>query len=325
MTSTPASLGRLTPVKARDVWPDEARDFTPWLLENVDVLNSLLGMEMVLDVAEHPVGGFSLDLKGRDERTGQTVIVENQLEQSDHTHLGQILTYAAGTDATTIVWVATSFREPHRAAIDWLNERTDEDTRFFAVAIEVVRIGESALAPAFKLVAQPNDWGKQVKAATVHNDVSDRERLYWDFWDQFRARVLVEHPTWSKSAASTKSSWFSMSTGFRGANWVATFTGGRLAVQLMFEDADSDLNSARFEALLGHRTELEEAFGGPIEWEPREGLKHTRIAVYSPEPCDVSDGNNWAEWVDWFIGQNINLRAAVAAAGGVPLPNGNID
>ncbi|KAA1400451.1 DUF4268 domain-containing protein [Aeromicrobium ginsengisoli] len=320
MTSTPPRLGRVIHVDARAVWPHEAHDFTPWLLANVDVLNSLLGMDLVLDVAEHPVGGFSLDLKGRDEQTRQTVIVENQLEQSDHMHLGQILTYAAGTDATTIVWVATSFREPHRAAIDWLNERTDEETRFFAVEIQVIRIGDSDLAPAFKLVAQPNDWGKHVKAANAQTgEVSEREGLYWQFWDQFRSRVLVEHPTWSKSSSSTKSSWFSMSAGVKGANWVATFTGRRLAVQLSFEDPDSDLNSARFEALLTRRVELEEAFGASIQWEPREGLKSTRIAVYSDDECDVSDRAHWPDYVDWLIRQGIRLRSAVASVGGVPL------
>lgn len=136
-------VGRLRRVPAREVWPHEALDFTPWLLRNVDVLSDLLGMDLVLEVAEHPVGGFSLDLLGHDASTGEPVIVENQLEQSDHTHLGQILTYAAGTDPTTIVWLATSFREEHRAAVDWLNTRTNDETRFFAVQVEVVRIGDS--------------------------------------------------------------------------------------------------------------------------------------------------------------------------------------
>jgi hypothetical protein len=187
-------LGRLTIVPPRDVWPREAHDFTPWLLENVDVLSDLLGMDLALEVAEHPVGGFSLDLLGRDDATGQVVIVENQLDVSDHTHLGQILTYAAGTDPTTIVWVATGFRPEHRAAIDWLNARTDESTRFFGVEIEVVRIGDSAPAPAFKLVAQPNDWEKQVKAEKA-SPRSGKAAAYGAFWtdllDRIRARSVA--------------------------------------------------------------------------------------------------------------------------------------
>ena len=148
----------------------EALDFTPWMLANVDVLSDLLGLELVLDRAEHPVGGFSLDLIGRDSSTDQVVIVENQLEMSDHTHLGQILTYAAGTQPSLIVWVATRFREEHRAALDWLNERTDEQTGFFGVEIAVVCIAESPPAPAFRLVVKPNDWKRvKVGAETAEN------------------------------------------------------------------------------------------------------------------------------------------------------------
>src|SRR5699024_2637582 len=157
-------LRRLEVLRIRDVWANEASNFTPWLLDNADVLSEALGMDLALDVAEHPVGDFSLDLTGTDRRNGESVIIENQLEESDHKHLGQIMTYAGGTEATNIVWVATRFREEHRAALEWLNERTDERTRFFAVTIELVRIGDSMPAPRLTLVVRPNDWGKQVRA-----------------------------------------------------------------------------------------------------------------------------------------------------------------
>ncbi|MFP3712651.1 hypothetical protein [Puerhibacterium sp. TATVAM-FAB25] len=126
----------------------------------------MLGMDLELEAAEHPVGGFSRDLLGRDRVTGERVIVENQLEGSDHGHLGQILTYAAGTNATNVVWLATSFRPEHRAALEWLNERTNASTRFFAVQLQVVRIGSSPAAPLLTLVVRPNDWEKVVRAST---------------------------------------------------------------------------------------------------------------------------------------------------------------
>ena len=176
---TTPNLGRLTTVLPRDVWTHEALNFTPWLLQNVDVLSDLLGMDLELQVAEHPVGDFSLDLLGRDASDDSVVIVENQLEQSDHGHLGQILTYAAGTNPKTIVWIATGFRPEHRAALDWLNEHTDPDTRFFGVEIGVVRIGDSSPAPNFRLVAEPNDWEKQVKAATAAGAITERSKLFW--------------------------------------------------------------------------------------------------------------------------------------------------
>lgn len=316
------SLGRLAFVHPREVWPHEAHDFTPWLLGNVDVLSDLLGMDLALEAAEHPVGGFSLDLIGKDQATNATVIVENQLEQSDHTHLGQILTYAAGTDPTTIVWVATSFRPEHRAAIDWLNERTDEDTRFFGVQIEVVRIGDSAPAPAFKLIAQPNDWGKQVKATAAQQagELSGRGRLFWDFWTRFRETVVERHPGWTRSTGSTKSYWFGMTAGVANANWIFTFQGGRIGVQLEFVHPDPEVNLLRFRELAERREAIEATYGGAIEWEPCEGRKLTRIGVYG-EPADISDEEQWDAWIEWLIATGLSLRTAVAATGGVPTAN----
>lgn len=324
MTIGGVNLGRIEFVPPRQVWPHEALNFTPWLLENVDVLSDLLGMgHLVLEEAEHAVGDFSLDLIGKDESNDEVVIVENQLEISDHLHLGQILTYAAGTNPTTIVWVATGFRPEHREAIAWLNDRTDEGTRFFAVQIEVIRIGDSRPAPAFKLVVQPNDWTKQVRATTANagGEVSERERLYLDFWEKYRLRVRAEHPTWTRASMSTKSSWFGMSAGIAGVNWISTFSQAGLGVQLVFESQDRDLNVARFEALLARKESIEADYGDELAWETRDGLKSTRVAAYS-EVADVARVEQWDTWIDWLIGTADRMRAALTAAGGVPLPTG---
>lgn len=313
-------LGRLRPVPPRDVWPHEARDFTPWLLENVDVLSDLLGMDLALDVAEHPVGGFSLDLLGQDQTTGRVVIVENQLEVSDHTHLGQILTYAAGTKPTTIVWITTGFRPEHRAALDWLNERTDEGTRFFGVEIEVVQIDDSPKrAPAFKLVAQPNDWEKQVRTVTAPAASSERGRVYWDFWEVFRTRIQREHPSWSRARSSTRDSWFTMATGTNGTRYCVAFTQKGLANQLIFEDPDPAVNERRFGVLIDRKDAFEAAYGMPVTWEgPVTGRKKTQIVVYHPTFTDVADAERWPEYLDWLIDQQSRMRSALATVGGVP-------
>lgn len=313
------SLGRLAAVPAREVWPREAHDFTPWLLSNVDVLSDLLGMDLVLDVAEHPVGGFSLDLKGYDEATNQTVIVENQLETSDHTHLGQILTYAAGTDPTTIVWVTTGFRPEHRAAIDWLNERTNEGTRFFAVEIGVVRIGDSAPAPAFKLVAQPNDWEKQVKSARTvgAGEVTERGRLYWDFWEQVRNRIQTAHPGWSRARTSTKASWYSMSLGTTGCVMEMSFTRIGLCAQIVFDASEADLNTTRFRTIRARQGDFEEALGWAPLWDEMPGRKSARITVKSDFP-DVTDVESWPQMIDWLVEAQSRLREALDAVGGIP-------
>ncbi len=157
-------LGRLRRVaNARDVWSSESGDFTPWLADNLDVLADELGMPLTLKATEVPVGEFRLDIQAEtlDDRV---VIIENQLEKTNHGHLGQLLVYASGLEAVAVVWVAAQFRDDHRRTLDWLNERTDTGVDFFGVEVGVVQIGETGpRAPVFEVVARPNDWQKAVK------------------------------------------------------------------------------------------------------------------------------------------------------------------
>lgn len=315
MVNSLAQLGRIVQVQPRAVWPHEAHHFTPWLLQNVDVLSELLGMELILEAAEHPVGDFSLDLKGYDEATGDVVIVENQLEFSDHTHLGQILTYAAGTDPTTIIWLTTGFRPEHRAAIDWLNERTDENTRFFGVIIKVVRIGDSEPAPSFELVAQPNDWEKQVRRATsASSEVTGKAATYAEFWALVLDRIRSQHPTWTRGRRSTQS-WVNTSTGARGVVLSMAFTRAGLITQFYFEEPDATVNSRRFEAALAQRDVFEAALGRAVQWDGMDGRKAARI-VDGPADYDVADTARWPEMVDWLIDSQTSMRRALDAVGG---------
>jgi hypothetical protein len=310
-----ARLGRIVQVQPREIWPYEAHDFTPWLLENVDVLSDLLGMDLVLEAAEHPVGNFSLDLFGYDEATGDVVIVENQLEVSDHTHLGQIITYAAGTNPKTIIWVAAGFRPEHRAAIDWLNERTDENTRFFCVAVKVVRIGDSEPAPDFELAAQPNDWEKQVRRATsASSEGSQKAILYSEFWEFALGRIRAKHPQWTRAQKSS-GSWVDMPTGARDVAVSTVFARTGLSVQLYFKDANADNNKKRFEAVLAHREAFEAALGRPAQWDAMDGRKAARI-IDGPFEADITDKESWPDLVDSVIDAQIRIRRAFDAVGG---------
>lgn len=312
---TQSPLGRLTAMPAREVWPHEAHDFTPWLLQNVDVLSDLLGMDLVLDVAEHPVGDFSLDLKGCDEASGQTVIVENQLETSDHGHLGQIITYAAGTNPQTIVWVAKRFRPEHRAAIDWLNERTDERTRVFGVEINVVRIGDSAPAPNFDLIAQPNDWEKQVRTLTgATSTVSERSKTQRDFWERTLQRIRTEHPNWTRARTSS-GPWVNISLGVAEVVMEMHWYREGLVAQIYFTSQDEEVNSRRYEALLAKRADFEEALGETPKWDPMLGKKASRVLLNSGF-TDIADRQQWDKAIDWLIDAQVRLREAFEAVGG---------
>ena len=187
MTTT--NFTRLLDASPRDAWPDEARDFTPWLFDNIDFLSDALGIELEATDTESAVDNFSADIIAKDVRTGDRVLIENQLEASDHKHLGQILTYLAGIEAKSIVWVAREFQEAHRSAIRWLNEHTDDDFAFFAVRLRVVRIGDSPFAPVLEVVEQPNNWERKLgrQAARAESELTRLRRRFWD-------RYLQRHP-----------------------------------------------------------------------------------------------------------------------------------
>lgn len=308
-------LGRLATVTPREVWPHEAHDFTPWLLANVDVLSDLLGMDLELTAAEHPVGNFSLDLIGQDTATGERVIVENQLEVSDHTHLGQIITYAAGTDPTTIVWITTGFRPEHRAAIDWLNERTDENTRIFGVVIHVVRIGDSPVAPNFELVAQPNDWEKTVRrAASASGATTEKALFYSRFWEQFLTEARARGLEWVPRGTTTTAAYCDTVTAVPGVILSMWFQKKGLSFQLYFGSSDPELNSRRYEALEIARERFEEAFGADVVWDPMTRRKATRVIVSSPFP-DMPDESQWPAVNEWLITQQTRVRNALDAVG----------
>jgi hypothetical protein len=177
---TTPDLGKLEPVPLRDAWVSEPADFTPWLADNLPLLGETLGLSLELVGTEQSVGPFSADILCREATTDHVVLIENQLEQTDHTHLGQIITYAAGLDALTVIWVAATFVEQHRAALDWLNQNTSEDLNFFGIEVQLWRIGTSRMAPRFNIVSKPNAWAKQVRERAPQGPKWDEQRFFAD-------------------------------------------------------------------------------------------------------------------------------------------------
>lgn len=182
-------FGRLQDLPLRRAWEHEARTFTPWLAENIDHIAEVIGISLELTGTEVAVGGFAADILARNPQDDSVVLIENQLEEGDHGHLGQIMTYLAGLDAKIVVWIAPSFREPHLSAIRWLNQHTADDFSFFAVRLRVVQIGDSPFAPIFEVVEKPNDWDRQLKK-TVASEAS----AYYDVKQSFWEALLLAHP-----------------------------------------------------------------------------------------------------------------------------------
>lgn len=185
-------FGELSDVRVREAWPHEAINFTPWLADNLSRLSNVVGMDLELIETESLLptedDSFSVDIFARDLRTNDTVVIENQIERTDHKHLGQVLTYLAGKEAKTVIWIATSFREAHLAAIKWLNEHTTEEFSFFAIKLRVVQIENSPLAPVLDVLEKPNRWEKKAQtSARAAKEISPLAKARMAFWRAFQS------------------------------------------------------------------------------------------------------------------------------------------
>jgi hypothetical protein len=297
---THQDLARLEFMDIRTVWPDEARHFTPWLLQNADRLEAELGIEIELERSEHPVGTFSLDLFGRDHTHECPLIVENQLEETDHRHLGQLLTYAAGTDALTVVWIAASFRDEHRQALEYLNDLAGDNARFFGLMIQAAVIGDSPPAPVFTRLVEPSNWRAQVRAQQSTSRMSEIQALYLEFWTTYLERLHAEKPGVTNVRAPQAQNWMGLNFLGRGLSVNAVFIReGQLTCELYIDAGDADVNTAIFRALRELEVELARELDQDLEWQelPQRRACRIRAAI----PGSVRGGNEQSELIDWLL------------------------
>jgi len=179
-------FGKLERVDLRDFWIKEDKDFTPWIAENINILGDALKMDIEVNAQEHPVGPYRADIYAIDTSNKKNIVIENQLERTDHNHLGQIITYAAVLDSGTVIWISPNFSEEHKAAFDWLNRMTDANLNFFGVEIELWRIGDSPPAPKFNIVCEPNEWERLARHNLDSSQLSERSLLLLDYWTEFK-------------------------------------------------------------------------------------------------------------------------------------------
>ena len=300
---TTQALGRLTRVELRDIWESEATDFTPWLArpENLTILGETLSIDLELEVQEKAVGPFRADILCKDIGTDAWVLIENQLERTDHIHLGQLLTYASGLQAVTIVWLAARFTEEHRATLDWLNKITDESFRFFGLEVELWRIGDSPAAPKFNIVSKPNDWSRSVaKAARTLNDseLSETRSMQLSYWTAFH---LVLDSLGGPARGTRKPrprSFMRYSIGRSGFHLGTVMI--RLKNQIRTELYISGENAKDIlRALHQEKDQIERELGYPLAWEELPDRRDSRIGCYL-EDIDPEDEADWPRQHKWL-------------------------
>jgi Domain of unknown function (DUF4268) len=299
-------LGRLEAVPLRTAWPDEAQNFTPWLAEdaNLALLGEALGLQLELEAVEKAVGPFSADILAKEAGSERWVLIENQIAPTDHKHLGQLLTYAAGLDAKIVVWIAENFHEKHRAALDFLNRATREDYAFFAVTIELFKIGESSLAPSFSVVAKPNNWEKEAQAAkqVAQDSLSPAQAQNRQFWSGLIAGAASAYPALS-ARSPYKSSWqcaerLRSSQGFY-AECNAAFTStGQLRAEVYL---GGPLAKSAFHALEAKKAVIEAQLGATLAWEELPKGQDSRIALYMPGVQKREDQAAWPLQHEWLL------------------------
>ena len=303
-------IASLEEVPLRQVWRDEARDFTPWLAADPDHLGKALHMDLELEGAEVPVGPYSADVVLRDTNTGQRVVVENLLETTDHDHLGKLITYAAGLEAPWAVLVAKEFRPEHRTALTWLNSIAEEGSGFFGIEVHAVRIGDSEPAVQLRVVVEPDDFSRQARTQT--NAISEVNARYAEWWAEFLPALKNAHPGWSNVQAAPRS-YMRFPSGRSGIQYGLSFayptgaTNYSLRAEVYIDDGESV-----YPKLAAQRTDIESACDLELQWEPLELAKASRIAVYL-DPVDPADRDSWPRYRDWAIKKLGELRQAFSA------------
>ena len=282
--TTSKDLASIEKVDLREVWPNEAQDFTPWLAEHLSEFGDVLGLELELQQREAPVGGYSLDILAYDVENDKPVVIENQLGSTDHTHLGQLLTYAAGFDANVAIWIAKEFRDEHREALDLLNHRTGEDMQFFGLEVELWKIDDSRPAVNFKLVATPNEWHKQT-VSNARAAVSERGERYQAFFQNLAETLREEH---NITNVRTGNRHLSMRHQ-QGVNYAAAFgRGQKLRVEVHINNRDRGWNKNLFDKLLEYKESIESELGESLKWDRLDDKRRSRIFV---EQDDLIDGD----------------------------------
>ena len=297
-------LGRLKEVNIRELWAHEQYNFSNWLAkdENIELLNETVGLTLTDVDKEVYVGSYRCDLVAVDETTGIKIIIENQLDATNHDHLGKIITYASGLDANVVIWIVKEAREEHKSAIEWLNNNMVKEISFFLLEIHAYRIGDSLPAPKFEVIEKPNDFVKSTKNSKG-DELSKTESERLNFWTEFN-HVISENGKPSNIRKASTDHWYDVALGTSEAHISITLVNkdSNIGVDVYIND-----NKDLFDDLFAHKEEIESKLGFPMIWERLDDKKASRIKYYiSGFSFDRQD--NYPELMSEVISKVIVIR-----------------
>lgn len=273
-------LGKIKVIKdLRSVWKNEANDFTKWLAqeENINLLGDELGLSLQIQETEAGVGSYRLDILATEtsDENEAPVIIENQLESTNHDHLGKIITYASGYDAKYIIWIVREAREEHIQAINWLNENTNENRNFFLVKIELWQIEDSLLAPKFQILCRPNEWGKTIRNKRTAAEFSNAQMVHYNIWSDFRDYALACKPKFSLRTPS-QDHWYDISVGRSGVHIALTAHSKEKLLTCQFYIRD---DHELYHFLEQYKSEITPKIGQNLDWDCVDGRKACYIQI----------------------------------------------
>lgn len=301
-----SSLGTLRAVDPRSMWPDEAADFTPWLArpENIRALGQAIGLELEAEHTEMAVGPFAADILARDSATGDYVVIENQLARTNHDHLGKAITYAAFLGATSVVWVAPTFTDEHRKALDWLNDNSIDTLSFFGVQVELWAIDSSNPAVRFNVVSRPTEL---VRRATLQaaGELSPTRQLQFEWWTAFRDALTA-----ARALPSTQTPrpqyWYNIALGRTGffLSATANVDEGRIGIRLYLMKRYG--GESALAQLMESRAEIERELGETLIWNPNPEAGDKVVVLQ--RAADLRDRQRWPDHLQWMVQSAVKMR-----------------
>lgn len=298
------NLGTLKEITdLRSVWSHEALNFTPWVAENVDLLADAVGLDITVDETESSVGDFNVDIYASETGTDRKIIIENQLEDTDHDHLGKLITYASGKDADVVIWVVKHAREEHKAAVEWLNNHTDDKIGFFLCEIKLFQIGDSDIAPSFTVVERPNDWTKEIKKTTATNPTQQQRLEYWQAFNDYAFQNAEFNKVFNKRKPTTDRMDFSIGSSACHIAVSQIQKKNAIDVELYIND-DKEL----FRSLFLHKDEIELVMGVTLDWRELPERKASRIIIEKEVILD--DRAAWSQQFDYIMDICMKMKKA---------------